>query len=452
MRKSVLYIVDRLRAICATYSDWKLLRWLLLTAFVIRALYGFVNFYKTGEAGFMDSWDYVFFAENILEQGLFPLKLHKWSQEVGPGYPLIIAASFLLFGKVYWPLILLNVIASTAVTVVIYFLAKTIYGKEVAVVSALWSVFYVQFFKFTPMILKESIVILLFALNLLVVIRIMLNKNKRFEIIWLILLFSLLIHIDERYFFYAPFFVIGLLFGNNGTLKKRFIAVVIFTAGICFSLIPWSYRNYVYYGRVVILTERTAKFTDKIFGYPPFKSKADLMSYSRANLPLYEAIADSIREGHKVRIKNVKFIPDIERAIREGIEVKTFSRTKHYWEEFKELWRPCKFSTSMIAYGYRYQPPWAVSSNIIFLLSYGLLLPFLVLEMVRGGVTGNKVIIFMTLLLVVHTVIHVFLAHARERYRIPIDPIILIMALHFIYALTCGWLYKKSFITLFRNK
>jgi 4-amino-4-deoxy-L-arabinose transferase-like glycosyltransferase len=447
MRRGVEYIIELLQRISSKYSDKQILGVLLITGFAIRLLYGFIIFSNTDESQFMDSWDYIYLAQNMLDQGIFPLEVHKWSREIGPGYSLIIATSLYIFGHTYWPLIFINVLASTAITIVIYYLAKLVYKKEVAVLAAGWSVFYVQFFKFVPMILKESLVIFLFTLTIYQVACFLVGKRKRWDILLLITSFAILIHVDERYFFYLPFYAAALLF-SDGDWQKRFILAATFAVGVCISIIPWSYRNFLFYDRVVVLTERTTKFTDPFFNYPPLKSYADLMSYDPANHPLYEAITDSIRAGHKVRIKNVKFIPDIERAVREGIDVHTFTRPEHYWEEFKELWRPAKFGTSMAAYGYRYQAPWFMSSNIVFLISYGVLLPFFLWAFIDSFLRPRKVAIFMFVIIFIHTIIHVFLAHARERYRIPIDPLIIILSLQMIHHLTMRWVKPSALNSL----
>ena len=77
-----------------------------LISLVMRIGYGVAIHRMEGTVGFVDDWDYISYAKNILDQGvLVPdiSKLNPTADQVGPGFPLIVAMTFALFGENYLP-------------------------------------------------------------------------------------------------------------------------------------------------------------------------------------------------------------------------------------------------------------------------------------------------------------------------------------------------------------
>jgi hypothetical protein len=401
---------------------------ILTTSFVFRIGYSFFVF---DPLKFNDDWDYIHFAESILNNVWQGASFPSDSKIVGPIWPIVIACCFNLFGKIYWPIVGLNVIMSTATVYLIYRLGKELTGKQnIALLIATWSVFYVHFVKEIPSLLKESFLQFFFPLLILQFLLAIKSSFQFKKLLIFSLIYSILIHADERYFFYFPFLGFGFLCLDcsrewHAGLKKAFVFIFF----VSFSMIPWLVRNYQFYGRIVILTERTTPITNYVFGYPPLKGEGHIYPYDRANLPLYEEITDSIKQRKEITSnpKKIKYIDQIPRAINLGINVHSFTPRKHYWEEFKELWRPVRFKPGMVANGYRLQVAWKPISNFVYGVQYGLLLPFLFGMLIWSVKQGRKEVLFLYLILGVHTIIHVFLAHARQRYRIPVDPIVIVV-------------------------
>ena len=71
-----------------------------------------------------------------------------WWNIIGPGYPLIIAASLLIFGQVYFPLFLLNALFTSLTIIVLYKLVIEITkNRLIAFFILIWGLFYINYYK-----------------------------------------------------------------------------------------------------------------------------------------------------------------------------------------------------------------------------------------------------------------------------------------------------------------
>lgn len=417
-------------------SHKQLLFAIILIAFIIRLGFGIVIFQQTGTSGYCDDWDYISYAKNILDQGIFVRDLSSFqsnSHLVGPVFPMIVALSLIIFGETYLPIIILNVIVSTLICILIYLIGKQVFNSKVGLIASFWSAFYVLFIRYIPRVLKETWVPFLFLFLILMFLCI--SKQKRISYINPImgLLFSLLIHMDERFFIYFPVLAICFLIFDKLNWKSGFKKAVIFSFTVILIMIPWLIRNYQVYKKPVIITERTSQFTDKIFGYNDETNESSKAIILPSHL--YKAVADSIIVGKVVKSTGSR-IKGIKRGISLGYIPHKFNTLERYWAEFKEFWRPVRFTAGYVGDGFRFEgPSWSLVHNLSLGVTYGLLLPFFLIGSFFIIKYKIKYGIFFLILILTHTFLHVVLMWARNRYRIPVDPLIIIIAFYGLYNL-----------------
>ena len=80
-------------------------------------------YFNDGTSKFIDDWDYISYAKNIMSQGIWIpdiSKLYSNSHLVGPAFPIILALLFTIFGENYLSVIILNAILSSLICVLIY--------------------------------------------------------------------------------------------------------------------------------------------------------------------------------------------------------------------------------------------------------------------------------------------------------------------------------------------
>ncbi|TVL99738.1 MAG: hypothetical protein CV087_16950 [Candidatus Brocadia sp. WS118] len=412
--------------------------WLIFGAAIfIRAIACIFLIHTRGVLTIADPADYIQYAQYILDQGVFVLNIEGLRAHAGPGYPLLVALNFIIAGdNSYWFALLLNIIFSSIAVPIVYFIGRKFLKHEWAFLATLWYLVYVPQIWQVQFLGKENIVFGLFTLCIYALI--ILDQAKRIDWKW-ILVFSIsyfyLIHSDERYFFYLPFFLIFLLWGKS-TWQTNFKKASWLTVAIFLLMVPWTYRNYLVFKRPVILTERTAKFTDKLLGYEappnPYRNRWLLFQPGTPEgNAYYLSAADSIANGLQPTHPraNGYVLMYLKKGISEGNYPKAYSPLEEKWSYFTEFWRPARFQSGFYGHGFRYFEKWNPDRWIFSVLQYGVLLPFLVLGVYVGMKRMDRVALFLSAIIFIHCIIHVILANnAFERYRLPIDPFIILLA------------------------
>jgi 4-amino-4-deoxy-L-arabinose transferase-like glycosyltransferase len=421
------------------YSVKKLLSIIFIIALIIRVVYGLVMFNYQGTSIWDDAWDYIGFAENILSQGIFVPDVSRISALSGPGFPAILAIMFLIFGKTYIPIIILNALVSSFLCILIYFLGKEIFNHTVGILASVWSIFYVLFIRYIPQVLKENWVSFLFVLIILLLFKNFKRDKINLRLFLFSLLFTFFIHLDERFLVYFFIFPLGLTFLDSFSWKLGLKKAVIFVVLVILFMVPWLIRNYHVYGRVVILTERTAWITDKYFGY---KTEAHKLRRKRSeDLERYDRITKSLLAGEDVD-HDIKYMDTLKKAIKLGYIPHRYNKMERWWAEFKEFWRSFRFKGGFVGHGYRFEgPSWSLKHNLSLILTYGILLPFFLIGIFFVVKGKEKYGMFVLCIIIMHTIIHVFMAHVRNRYRIPIDAFIIILAFYGLQQLF--WKFKS---------
>lgn len=384
-----------------------------------------------------DFADYIQYANYILDQGVMVLDINGLKAHSGPGWPLLIALNFLLAGSQSYGFILsLNVLLSASAVPVVYLMSRRVMAGKWALLVASWYLIYIPHIWQAQFLGKESLVFCLFPISIYMVLRVAQIATIDWRSLTVFILsYIYLIHSDERYFFFFPIFFLLLLLAGEGTLKQRFLKSVLVGSLLLLFMLPWTYRNYLVFDRPIVLTERTAKFTDPIFGYEappnPYRtSYYDLRSKEAAEY--YTAVGKRIEEGSDSL--NAKADPKVLRWIKQGVEEGNYPQANSYIHEkgsyLLEYWRPFRLKSNFYGSGFRYMEKWNMDRIIFSVLQYSVLLPFFLIGIFYGTKRLDRQILFFCIIIFLHSFIHVFMAHAITRYRLPIDPLIMIIAFY----------------------
>lgn len=424
-------------------SDTQIAFWLFALSILIKGVSTFFLLETRGISLIADAADYIQYAEYMLDQGPFVWDVTGLEAHSGPGLPWLLYINYLVVGKGSYGLFLvINTIVNALSPVVIFFLGyKLTKRRGVALITSLWLIAYVSQTWFAPLILKESIVFLLFPLSLYILLRYSEEQSNWSKTLGFFLLaYGYLIHADERYFFYLPFLLVVLVTTAH---HQKWLKVGVVCAGVLVVMTPWLVRNYMVYDRPIVLTERTAKFTDAIFGYdePIKETRKVKITPTKEHIDLYIAWTDSIKKGLEVKTQNVKYLTGIAKGIENGQEPYPYSFVQRKLSYFNEFWRPYRFKGGFYGSGFRYMDPWSTLLNGSSILQYGLLLPFFFLGCFIAIRQRNRGVIILLAVILVQCFIHVFMAHAISRYRYPIDGMIFLIA---FFGIATFFLRKKT--------
>ena len=420
---------------------------------MFRLIYSLYFFVKFGASNFMDDYDYISYANEILAQGILVPdidKIYGNGHQVGIGWPLILSGLFFIFGQNYFIVFVLNSLISSFHVAFIALLAREIFGLRVGLLSGTWAIFYMHFIKFAPTILKENIIHFFFILCLYLFIKSIKEFKGKKYILMFSFAFAIFIHIDERYFALFPVFIVSFFFLRTDSFKNNCFRIGQFILIVVMLMIPWLLRNYFVYDRPIILAYQTSQFTDRFVGCGEKEIKTGekslKTSYSRKYLPVYEQATRDILNGREPDLEGFRYYKDIKMGIAEGNIPHSYSYLKNLWEEFKEFFRICRFKSGFLAYGYRYMPKGSSINNTIYIFQYGILLPFFVFTIGYGFVKRIAVVNFLTILIASYASIHFFIEHSLIRYRIPIDGIIIMFGIYGFLTLLNLWKMRRTSI------
>ena len=135
-----------------------------------------------------------------------------------------------------------------------------------------------------------------------------------------------------------------------------------------------------------------------------------------------------IKAGFNPRSRSVE---EVNAIVKNIYPDSTFFGRKLYW--LKEFWRVARFKPDYFPFpDARFQGAWSLKHNVSSILCFGLLIPFAIIGIIIMLKEKHKASLFLLLPILVQTLIHM-LMWSRDRYRMPIDAFVIIIAVYGIY-------------------
>lgn len=403
------------------YYLWGII--ILFFALRLACVVAFGNFDKST---FMDAAGYNEYAKTIITDPNWVVRTDFKGSHREPAYPLFVATVYYIFGSESFMVVyVIQAIISTLMFVLIYKLAMTLFQKRsVAYLSLIWAGCYIFYLRWVGELLRETMTY--FLLVWLIYLFAVLFKKKGWnwkKVILPSIVYSILIHTDGRYLFYAPFlFIYFIHYCPNllSAIRKYFV----FGLLVLTLTIPWTVRNYMAYGDVIIVSPLTLNLTGQelsarkeLFDTSPIEEVGYTLHYSYFNESYpSEAERDSISRGENPRNRSTREL----QAIREGKRAST-TYLGRKWYAFKRMWFPINTGGGYAPFPMAYfEEGYSTGHNIISLLQYGILLPFFFITLIFAIARMHKAIWMLLLPILVHMLLH-FVTFGIERYRHPVD-------------------------------
>jgi len=439
-------VVKRLYKIIISLPVNKIALLLFLVSFVLRFAYAFYAYQNNIMESFSDDMGYFLLAEKIVAEGkiLYSTDLHLYAYAIGPGLPWINALTIILFGHNWLGVFFVTSNVMALVTVFTYLVANKVVNKPTSILVGVWSCFYLFYFKFSPTAGKDAWMSLFLILIIYLVI-IFFNKNNFSypKLILLAFIYTYSFHLDERFFLFAPFIVFYLLLHEAENFTKFcFTKSIIFTLMIFLFMVPWAIRNYVYHDKIVIISSRTERLTDKIFGYTSRQFPWDDSVDFHGRYYIYDYQIDSVINGTKTITNGGYPISEQQRqAMIKGNMPRPFKPYEAFWVRTKSILRPFQIWGEYQKTGYFYYKK-SLRHNLASLLFYGSMFFFSFpgfYYLYRRN--RNTFYLFLTTI-IVYTLIHsLFVPWTTWRYRLPLDSIFIIVG---CYGITNIYRFLKS--------
>ncbi len=408
------------------YREKFFLGLIFILALIIRSVYVIVIYRNSGTSNWSDDWYYSLLGEQLASGDWAPHAENELYMRVAPWIPLLLAFFNKLFGSSFIPFFIYNILLSSLLIPVLYYLGREISGKTVGKILAIWACLNVEFFRYTPHLLKEPTIYFLMPLIILLIIK-QIKKENYYIIILAAFLFSVLIHTDERFIFYLPIFPLILFFGHPFNFKKSIKGTFAWIAVVFLLMVPWGIRNYKTYGQVVIISHRTTAFTSMIWG----KDLSGMKFVSS------DEDIENQYKSYSEAVVNVK-------SSKKSNSFNLYSKT------LINIWRPAYFKTRVVKYSWWDKPrlqKWSLKHNLLSLLFYGIYLPFFLIGIIISALEKNYLVFFLSLLPVIHSILHAYMVMPEERYRYPFVFLIVLVGVW-----TITEIIRRNYITGFMSR
>jgi 4-amino-4-deoxy-L-arabinose transferase-like glycosyltransferase len=223
---------------------------IFLLALLIRI--GYVVFFVELEYLFTeDQGFYAQLATNLTNNDIFGLM-----PERVPGYPLFIAAIYILMGEGVWNVILIQILLDSISCVVIALMAKSLFGKGFWIAGVL-SVINLNMIILSASLLTDTLFLFLFILFIFSLLQYLQNER----ISWLILsvlFISLATLVRPASYYLLPILLIGLVgwrLWHRDTILKIGVLAVLYIVIVGVLLGSIHQRNYQKYGSIALVSQ-----------------------------------------------------------------------------------------------------------------------------------------------------------------------------------------------------
>lgn len=328
----------------------KFVYWLVFISIILKLSISLFNYYYT-DIAWDDDFEYLSMGRQIASGDWYPeiFEENVSHMRVAPLIPILIATFIKIFGDPVIPFFLFNALCVSLIIIVLFRLGQEVMNQKFALILALWGFLYYDYFKYSYNLAKEPALFLLLPLIMLLLVQ-AIKKLKYINVIISAVLFSVLIHIDERFFPYIFYFPLIFLFIKRKSKtysisKYKYSFITTWFIVIFLLMIPWTIRNYKAFDQIVILSPRTTAVTSTLWGEQMFEMPAS-SNEMIGGLKKERAY----RLGHKYGIKPHKY-------------KKNEARVK----AFINFWQPTYFNPTFIQKGFRLRK-WSLRHNMAGLI------------------------------------------------------------------------------------
>jgi len=415
----------------------KIILLIFIVALIIRVIVGVYSYKNEVWHSFGDDNGRVAFAKSIIDNGFVVETDDFYRSEsiFAPVIPIALALKIVIFGDNWLPIFILNAILGAMSCLLIYYISLRFFNREVSLIAFTWAAFYPNFIRYIGTAGNEPLIVFLFALSVFFAIKSIKIKKISYNLFLYSFFFTLLFHTDERYISFSVLFTL-LLFLGDCNLKFKLRKILVFIVLIIILSTPWLIRNYLYYDDFVLITTRTTSLTSKFINH---KESTKVFDHEPNNAYFSPALIDSVQMGLLTYYPKTKdktpIRPAQVEAMKAGNIPHTFNNIEKIFSRINYLWMPFKFTDNYRITGFTFVNKWSLKHNLLTGLSYGLLLPFMLLALI--DLIKKKrwmAVTLFTSIMLYHTFIHVaFIPYTRDRYRHPIDFVVIILGIYGIF-------------------
>jgi len=367
-----------------------------------------------------DSYSWIKPAEDILDgKGYNDTKR-------GPIYPLIITVLYSIFGFEPLVITIFQSLVSSLNCILIYIIAEKIFSPMTGIITAVLVCFYPYLIFYTGVVISETVYTFLISLTVLFIIYAK-EKDRIYQWIFAGISFGLTALCKPVILVFLLFVFLWIYLT---TQFKLYALINIFILGLftLLTVLPWTIRNYFFYKKIIFISTGGADF---------WLSNNDTAMVLETTPEIDEPAPERWIWFPKERYEEIKKLPITE-------------ADKIFWKEGINWIKnnPDKFSWLVwcrLIHFWRLWPKMATKKNkLIAKLTSGVYFPLALIGIIFSYKKYWEKTLLLIFLFVSFTLAYLPF-YCMIRYRIPIDPLILVFTGYSI-TLFIKIIYEKSII------
>jgi len=318
-------------------------------------------------------------------------------------YPLYLAAVYGLFGHHPLNARLIQAIASgILLPLLIFRIGRHIFGARVGLIAAGLSAVYIYFVYYNGALVTETFHMLAVLWSLEIALELT-KRTSRWQWVKLGLALGIAALLRQVILLFVPVLFIWLLWEGRKRIQLR--DLVIPTAVIVALILPWTVRNYLVFHRFV-----------------PLNTNAGF-AFFWANHPEHGTDFVLLFSNEKY----ASLIPQELRGLNEA-EMNDALMRRGLGFVVEDPWRYLLLSLSRVKELFKFWPSTESSllSNVARVFSFGLALPFILHGLFLSRPQWRRCLL-LYLFIAIYSLIYL-LSWVQIRYRIPLDPVLLVFA------------------------
>lgn len=305
-----------------------------------------------------------------------------------PGYLMLLAAAFRIFGASWWTAVGLNALLAGFTTFFLYRIGEKRIGPRAGLIAALWLALLAQQIIYSSYAIRDTMVTFLFTWFVHVLVKPFWRMRTA---LWLAFIYTLLVMTEPFFLVLLPIILLYLarFATHHRVLSLQY--VFLFSVFFLFLNVPWTIRNYSVYGQFVPVSIEAERYT------------APVSRLVRSAVPA----------------ENVK-VPASAVVIQPSFAHNTV-----------EFWRVLRLEPAPAdpAHGVDAQPAWSLRHNLISLATYGVLLPFMLAGFVFAVRRRHREALILSGSIIAYALFRGFMT-GDDRFRLTIEPLIILTAIY----------------------
>ena len=305
-----------------------------------------------------------------------------------PGYILSLAAVMAILTTSVWVALLCQATLAGLTALLLYRIGERQLGGGVGLLAAVWFALYVHNMHFTGILVRDMLVVLLWIWLIRVISK---PFSEMRAAVRAGVLYTALVHTEPMFLLLFPAIVAAFLFFATNKRILNLQYTLVFAITLIALFVPWTVRNYFVYREPIPVAMEATRYTR------PFTRVLTGDEGAAENL-----VSTGVRRG------------------RMGVE----HSAMEFWRVVRTADHPGDPER-----GIPPEPAWSTRHNVISVINYGLLLPFMLVGAVIGFRRRESGAIVVTVSLALYVLLRLFVG-ADERARLPAEPLIILLAFY----------------------